>query len=73
MIKFDHSERKPTGKPVGYKDIMVDMANIWVIEDNNRLLLKNNIEYAWAKFIQASKMMIRSMTILFTNPNLTFM
>lgn len=34
------------------------MANMLIIVNNNYFLFKNNVEYAWAKFIQANKMLV---------------
>lgn len=45
LIKFGDNEKKQAKELVRYKDIMVDMINISDIEDNNRFLFKNNIEY----------------------------
>ena len=47
------------------------MANVIDIPSdiNNCLLFKNNVEYKWARFMQASKMTKKSMIILFSNPN----
>lgn len=41
-----------------------------VIINDNRFLFKNNIEYAWAKFMQVNKMIKRLMGIFFNNPDL---
>ncbi len=38
---------------------------------DNKLPLKNNVEYEWARFIQASKMTKGSMIMFFSNPTLT--
>lgn len=45
LIKFGYSKRRQAGKLVKYENIMVGMANILVIENNNCLLFKNNVEY----------------------------
>lgn len=50
-MKFDNKKRGQVKELVGYKDIMLDMTNISVIEDDNHLLFKNNIEYIWVIFI----------------------
>lgn len=70
MIKFDVNEREQAGKLVRYRDIVAGIVNILVIKNNNRLLFKNNIQYVWARFIEASKMTKGSMTIFFINLNL---
>lgn len=70
LIKFGDSERRQVRKPERYEDVVVGIANILVIKNNNCLLFKNNIEYAWARFMQTSKITKRSMTIFFTNPDL---
>lgn len=50
------------------------MANKPVIKNNNCLILKNNIEYIWARFIQANNMTTKWLTIIFyINPNLVLM
>ncbi len=48
---------------------MADVADISGDADN-RLPLNNNVEYEWARFMQASKMTKGSMTIFFSNPTL---
>lgn len=67
LIKFGNNKRKQIEQQVGYEDIMVDIANILAVEDNNCLLFKNNIEYLWAKFIQVSKMTKKSIAMFFNN------
>lgn len=52
---------------------MASMIIIPVIKDNNFLLFKNNVEYAWVRFMQVSKITNRSMTMFFINFNLTLM
>lgn len=73
LIKFGINKRRQVGKSVGYGNVIAGIANILVFEDNNCLPFKNNFEYAWARFMQASKMTKRSMTIFFTNSNLASM
>ena len=72
MIKFDISKKKLAWKLVEYKKIIIDIANILVIQNNNCLLFKNNIEYIWVKFMQANKIINRLITKFFTNPNLVY-
>ncbi len=49
---------------------MADVADI-PGDTDNRLPFKNNIEYKWARFMQASKMTKGSMTMSFSNPTLS--
>lgn len=44
LIKFDNNKREQAKKPVGYNDVMANIANILIIQDNNCLLFKNNVE-----------------------------
>lgn len=69
LIKFDEKAREP----VRYEDIMVGMTNISVIEDDNCLTFKYNVEYAWARFMQVSKMIKESIMMLIINLNLVLM
>ncbi len=48
---------------------MTDVADIPGDADN-QLPFKNNVEYEWTRFMQASKMTKGSMTIFFSNPTL---
>lgn len=48
------------------------MSNISVIEDNNYIILQNNIEYIWVKFIQVSKMTEMSIEMFFIQIELGF-
>lgn len=66
MIKLGNKARKV----VRYEDVMTDLANIPVIQDYNHLTFKNNSEYAFARFMQVSKITKWSITIFFTNPDL---
>lgn len=52
---------------------MVDMTNILVINNNNYFLSKNNVEYAQARFMQASQIIKRLMIMFFAKLNLAFM
>lgn len=70
MIKLGNNKIGQVKQPVRYKDIMVGIANILVVEDDNHLLYKNNVEYVWARFIEVSKMTKKSITIFFINFNL---
>ena len=70
MIQFSDYKREQDGKLVEYEDLVADIANIPVIKDINFLLFKNNINYTWAKFMQASKITKRLLTMVFTNSNL---
>lgn len=51
LTKFDDSKRGHVGILVRYEDVIVNIANILIIENNNYLLFKNNVEYVWARFI----------------------
>lgn len=46
LIKYGDYKREQAGELIGYKDVIADIANIPVIEDNNWLIFKNNVEYA---------------------------
>lgn len=48
---------------------MTYIANIVIDQNNNCFLLKNNVEYLWAKFIQASKIPKKLISIFFNNLN----
>ena len=52
------------------KKFIAYLAYTPVVLNDNGFLFKNNIEYAWAKFMQDSKMTKRSMGMLFNNPDL---
>ncbi len=69
LIRFNDGRRGQAGESVGNKDAMADIADI-LGDIDNRLPLKNNVEYEWARFIQASKMTKGSMTMFFSNPTL---
>lgn len=45
LIKFDDSKKKQAEKQIRYENDVANIANIAIIEDNNRFLFKNNIEY----------------------------
>lgn len=64
LSKFGNNKKEQTGKLIKFKDVIIDIANILFIKDNNCFLNKNNVEYAQAKFMQASKMIKRSMIII---------
>lgn len=70
MIKFGNSKKEDVEKLVRYENVVADMANIPVIDNNNCLPFKNNIQYIWTRFMQASKIIITSMTMFFTNHHL---
>ncbi len=72
LIRFNDGKRGQVGELVGDKDAMADVADIPGDADN-RLPFKNNVEYEWARFMQASKMTKRSMTMFFSNPTLASM
>ena len=70
MIEFTNSKRGQVGKPVGDKEFMVYLADTPVVLNDNSLLFKNNVKYAWAKFMQDSKITKRSIEMFFNNRNL---
>lgn len=45
LIKFDENRIGQAGKTIGYEDVIADIANIPVVQDDNRLLYKNNVKY----------------------------
>ena len=47
---------------------MVDVID--TLGDADSLLFKNNVEYKWVRFMQASKMTKGSMIMFFSNPTL---
>ena len=49
---------------------MIYLADTPVVLNDNDLLIKNNVEYAWAKFMQNSKMTKESIGMFFNNPDL---
>ncbi len=69
LIKFNDGRRGQAGEQVEDKDAMADVADIPGDVDN-RLPFKNNIEYKWARFMQASKMTKGSITMFFSKPTL---
>lgn len=73
LIKFGDNKIRQARKLVGYEDVVTNQSNIPFDKDNNRLPFKNNVEYTQARFMQASKMMKKSMIIFFTNSNLAYM
>ena len=56
VMRFTNSERGQAGKPVGDEEVMEYLADKPVVLNKNSYSLKNNVEYAWAKFMQNSKM-----------------
>ena len=66
-IWFNDGKRGQVREPVRNKDAMADVEDI-LNDADNCLLFKNNVEYEWARFMQASKMTKRLMTIFFSNP-----
>ena len=49
---------------------MIYLADIPIVLNDDGFPFKNNVEYAWAKFMQGSKMTKRSMEMFFNNPDL---
>ncbi len=70
VIKFTNSERRQAGEPVGDDEVMAYLADKPVVLNNNGLPFKNNVEYAWVKFMQDNKMTKKSMGMFFNNPDL---
>lgn len=73
LLEFDDDKKGQTEKLVKDEDAMVYITNMSIVINNNCFPLKNNVEYTWAKFIQASKMTKGSIEIFFRNPNLISM
>ena len=71
MIGFTNNKRRQVGKLVGDEKFMVYLADTPVFLNNNGLPFKNNVEYAWAKFMQDSIMTKELMGIFFNNLDLT--
>ena len=69
-IEFKDGKREQAGEPVDEENTMAYMADIPIEQDNNCFPFKNNVEYAWAKFMQTSKMSKGSMGMFFNNPDL---
>ena len=70
VIGFTNSERGQAGKPVGDKEVMAYLTDKPVVLNDNGLTFKNNVEYAWAKLMQDSKMTKQSTGMFFNNPEL---
>ncbi len=66
MIRFNDGRRGQEGEPVGDENAMTDVADI-LSDVDNRLPFKNNVEYEWPRFMQASKITKGSMTMFFSN------
>ena len=73
LVKYGDSERGQAREQIRYEDVIVGLANIPVVKDDNCLPLKNNVEYIWARFMQANKTIKRLMTIFFINLDLASM
>lgn len=71
MIGFNKSKKGYVGKPIRDKDVIEYLADMPVVANDNRLSIQNNVEYACAKFIQASQITKRSIKMFFNNPDLT--
>ena len=56
VIRFINSKRAQAEESVRAKEFMAYLADTPVVLYDNGLLFKNNVEYAWAKFMQNSKM-----------------
>ena len=70
VIELTNSERGQAGKLVEDEEFMVYLADIPVVLNDNGFPFKNNVEYAWAKFMQDSKMTKGSIGIFFNNLDL---
>ncbi len=70
MIGFTNNERGQAREPVGDEEVIAYLADKPVVLNDNGLLFKNNVEYAWAKIMQDSKITKVSMGIFFNNPDL---
>lgn len=70
VIEFMNSKSEQVKKLVRNKKIMAYLENILIILNDKDFSFKNNVEYAWAKFIQDNKMIKKLMKMIFNNPNL---
>ena len=70
VIKFTNSKREQARKLVGDEEFMAYLPDIPVVLNDNDLPFKNNVEYAWAKFMQESKITKGSIGIFFNNLDL---
>ena len=70
LIEFNNGKKRQAGEPVDKENTMAYMADILIEQDNSCLLFKNNVEYAWAKIMQTSKMLKESIGMFFNNPDL---
>ena len=70
MIEFINSQRRQAGELIGDEEFMAYVADIPVVINDNSLSFKNNVEYAWAKFMQDGKMTKGSMGMFSNNPDL---
>lgn len=70
LIEFNDGIKKQTRKAVNKNNIQEYIADILIDKNNNYFAFKNNIKYAWAKFIQSSKILNESICIFFSNVNL---
>ena len=70
VIEFTNSERRQAGEPVGDEEFIAYLADTLVVLNDNGFPFKNNVEYAWAKFIQDSKITERLMRMFFNNLDL---
>lgn len=55
------------------KDAMAYMKDILVYVENNYHPFINSVNYTWAKFLQASKILKESIDMFFYNPDLALM
>ena len=51
LIGFMNSKKEQIGKPIRDEEFITYLADTPVILNDNGLVFKNNIEYAWAKFM----------------------
>ena len=73
MIGFTNNKSGQVEKPVENEKLIVYLTNTTVVLNNNGLLFKNNVEYAYTKCMQDSKMTKKIIRIFFNNPDLASM
>ncbi len=67
LIRFNDGKKGQVEETIGDKDAMADVIDI-PTDVKNCLPFKKNVEYKWTRFMQASKMTKKLMTIFFSNP-----
>lgn len=67
MIRFTKSKKKQVREPVRNKDVIVYLADMSVIANDNCFPFNNNVEYVQTKFMQSSKMTKVLVRMFFNN------